>query len=76
LAGPYAVTIDGQLAKDYVMEDEQTMRLSLLSGSHDISISGTQVVPEFPIALIGLIVAMVGIVAIIGRTKILGNLKY
>lgn len=76
LKGPYAVMIDGEQAKDYLMEDEMTMKFSLLAGSHEISVSGAQVVPEFPVALIGLIVAMVGIVAVIGRTKILGNLKY
>ena len=76
LQGPYSVMIDGQIAKDYLMTDEQTIKLSLLSGSHDISISGTQVVPEFPLGVIGLIVVLVGMVAIVGRTKIFGKIKY
>ena len=76
LQGPYAVMIDGQLAKDYTMADDKTIILSLLSGSHDISISGTQVVPEFPLGMAGLIVGIVGMVAVLGRTKILGKIKY
>jgi hypothetical protein len=76
LKGPYAVTIDDEMAKDYVMADEQTLQLSLLAGTHEISISGTQVVPEFPVAVVGLIVAIIGMVAIVGRTKLFGSIRY
>ena len=76
LQGPYSVMIDGQLAKDYTMADDKTIILSLLSGSHEISISGTQVVPEFPLGMVGLIVALVGMVTVLGRTKIFGKIKY
>ena len=76
LKGPYAVTIDDQMAKDYVMADEETLQLSLLAGTHEISISGTQVVPEFPVAVVGLIVAIIGMVAIVGRTKLFGSIRY
>jgi hypothetical protein len=74
LKGPYAVTIDDEMAKDYVMADEQTLELSLLAGTHEISISGTQVVPEFPLGVVGVIVVLVGIVTILGRTKVFANL--
>lgn len=76
LKGPYAVMIDGEQAKDYLMEDEMTMKFSLLAGSHEISVSGAQVIPEFPAAIVGLIVGIVGMVAVIGRTKLFAKLKY
>ena len=44
--------------------------------SQELEIIGTQVIPEFPVAVVGLIAAVVGMVAFIGRTKLFGNLKY
>lgn len=76
LKGPYAVMVDDQVTQDYNMTDAQTLELSYSSGIHNVSISGTQVVPEFPVAVVGIIAAVVGMVAIIGRTKLFGSLKY
>src|SRR5574342_123855 len=77
LKGPFVVMMDEQEIQNFTTDDlGTTVELTYSSGHHDFSISGTQVVPEFPVAMVGLIVAIVGMVAIIGRTKIFGNLKY
>lgn len=78
LEGPYSITIDGQIAKDFEVTDDQIAGQSILEiryhhSSHDIVVTGANVVPEFPIPLIGVFAAVVvGIVAIIGRMRLLG----
>jgi len=77
LKGPFVVMMDGEVTQDFTTDEQgQTLEMTYSSGNHEISISGTQVVPEFPVVVVGLIAAVVGMVAIIGRTKIFGNLKY
>jgi hypothetical protein len=73
LEGPYTVMVDGQATTDFEEStDDQgvkTVTTSHGEGAHDVSISGTQVVPEFPLAALGAIAAVVGVVAVIGRAK-------
>ena len=77
LKGPFVVMMDDQVTQDFTTDDQgQTLELTYSSGTHDFSITGTQVIPEFPVAVVGLIAAVVGMVAFIGRTKLFGNLKY
>jgi len=74
LEGPYTVMIDGQTTTDFEVADEGTtdavMTISYTHSTHDISISGTNVVPEFPVVMIGVIAALIGTVAVIGRTNL------
>lgn len=77
LKGPFVVMMDGEVTQDFTTDEQgQTLEMTYSSGNHEISIIGTQVVPEFPVVVVGLIAMVIGMVAILGRTKILGNLKY
>jgi hypothetical protein len=73
LMGPYAVTIDGQTTTDFEVENEGSvdavMTLSYTHSEHDVVVTGTSVVPEFPLAALGAIAAAVGVVAVIGRAR-------
>jgi hypothetical protein len=74
LEGPYTVMVDGTASQDFEVDEEggvQTMSVSHNSGAHEITVTGTQVVPEFPIAVVGVMAALVGIAAVIGRTRLI-----
>jgi len=77
LRGPYNVAIDGKSTTDFQVTNEGTenamMKLSYTHSTHDITVTGTNVVPEFPIALVGAIAAIIGIVAVMGRTNLMGR---
>jgi len=66
LNGPYTVKIDGQATTDFQVTGAG-------ADAHDIAVTGASVVPEFPIAVVGVIAALIGIVAVIGRTKLFRN---
>jgi hypothetical protein len=74
LEGPYTVMLDGEATTDYEESTDsqgtKTITTTHGSGAHEVSISGTQVVPEFPLPLLGGIAVAVGIVAVIGRVRI------
>ena len=44
--------------------------VSYSHSSHDIAITGTTVVPEFPLAMIGAVAGIIGVVAVLGRTRL------
>ena len=73
LEGPYTVTIDGQITTDFEetvsASGEAMLTISYTHSTRDVDVTGTNVVPEFPVAVIGVIAAIVGIVAVIGRTR-------
>ena len=73
LEGPYTVMVDGQATQAEEGEDGgvSTITVPHSSGSHEITITGTQVVPEFPFAAVGIAAGLIGIVAVIGRTKLI-----
>jgi hypothetical protein len=75
LEGPYTVTIDGQATSNFEVTNEGSldavMTISYTHSEHDVEVTGTSVVPEFPVALIGVIAAIVGIVAILARTRLI-----
>ena len=77
LEGPYVVTIDGQETSNFEESTgEQGVKMITLphgAGEHEINITGAQVVPEFPVAALGAAVALIGIVAAIGRTRFGGS---
>lgn len=74
LEGPYQVMIDGQMAdasKYYTIDDEQTGETEMVvrhGPGQEVAIIGTQVVPEFPLALIVVAIA-IGTVTVAGRAK-------
>jgi len=73
LVGPFRVTMDGKpypTDPSNVIENEQTgEKLIKLTYSqedhHDFTVSGTQIIPEFPLATISLAVSMVALTAVI-----------
>ena len=77
LMGPYTVTIDGQSTTNFKVTNEATvdavMTLSYTHSEHDVVITGTSVVPEFPLAAVGAVAAVIGVVIIMGRTKLLSK---
>jgi hypothetical protein len=79
LNGPYSVTIDGETTTDFDVSGagaNAVMTISYSHSIHDVAITGASVVPEFPVAAIAIIAALVGIVAVVGRTKLFGNRVY
>lgn len=78
LDGPYVVTVDGQQSTNFQVTNEGTsnaaLRISYTHSTHDITVSGTNVVPEFPVVMLGVITAVViGMIAVIGRIKPFSN---
>jgi predicted secreted protein with PEFG-CTERM motif len=75
LEGEFVVMVDGQATTDFETLDEQgmqTLTLKYPSGSHDISISGTRVVPEFgSITILILVISLVSIIAISPKLRLL-----
>jgi len=74
LEGEFMVMVDGQVTEDYEIIDDQgvqSLKLGYSSGSHDISISGTRVVPEFgSIAVLILMVSIVSVIAISSKVRL------
>ena len=77
LMGPYSVTIDGQTVTDFDVKNEGSvdavMTLSYTHSEHDVVVTGTSVVPEFPLAALGVVAAAIGVVSVLGRTKFLSK---
>lgn len=48
---------------------ERELKISIPAGTKEVEIVGTQIIPEFPISVIG-VLAIMGIVAFLGRTKL------
>jgi hypothetical protein len=75
LGGPYVATVDGQPSTDLGTVDYNATRTGYLKvsytrGPHDISIVGTRVVPEFPVAGVVLASSLATIIIIAGtRTR-------
>ena len=74
MEGPYHVTIDGSPATNFlIIEDKTTgekiLNLSYHHSAHDIVITGGAVVPEFPIHIIAIMGAVIGIIVVMSRVK-------
>jgi hypothetical protein len=75
LEGPYVVTVDGEQTTDYgVYENqetgEKTMTVAYDEGTHETVITGTNVVPEFPISILLFVAAAMSVIIVIGRTRL------
>jgi hypothetical protein len=74
LEGPYTVMVDGEATTDFEEStDDQgvkTITVTHGTGAHDVTVTGTQVVPEFPIVALGAIAAAIGAVSVLGRTRL------
>jgi hypothetical protein len=78
LEGPYTVSIDGQMINNFVVvEDditsEKSVEIDYKHSTHDVVITGTNVVPEFPKAVIVSILSVIGLLAVLGRTKLIAS---
>lgn len=77
LEGPYDVMIDGDPAEDYMVIDdkenhEQLVYVGFTGGRHDIEVFGTEVVPEFPVHLAGILAGVLS-AAILAQRAIAGK---
>jgi hypothetical protein len=74
LEAPYTVTIDGAPVDTYYSYHDETIDQSGITieyshSTHEIVITGANVVPEFPFAVIGLFAGLVAVIAIISRFR-------
>ena len=75
MQGPYAVTVDGNKTQAVTQATDDATGKTYLTiaypvAHHDIVISGTQIVPEFPVTVLpvaGVMLAMVVLLARLGR---------
>jgi hypothetical protein len=74
LAGPYTVMVDGAATEDFEESTDAngvtTISVPHASGAHDVTITGTQVVPEFPIAMLGIVAAVIAVITVAGRARL------
>jgi hypothetical protein len=74
LQGPYTVMVDGEESTDFQestnADGVTTISVPHASGAHEVTITGTQVVPEFPIAVLGIVAAVIAIITVAGRTSL------
>lgn len=74
LEGPYTVMVDGQATTQFEESTDadgvKTVSVPHSSGAHDVTITGTQVVPEFPIGVLGIVAALIAVVSVVGRTRL------
>ncbi len=71
LEGPYTVLVDGAPARNFKVFDnslgEKIISIDTDSETHDIAIIGTNVVPEFPLGIMGALAAIIGVIIVIQR---------
>ncbi|HEX6067639.1 MAG TPA: CHRD domain-containing protein, partial [Nitrososphaera sp.] len=70
LEGPYSVMVDGDVTTDFEVDEssgETVIRLSYVHGIDEVTITGTNVVPEFPVAAVALAASIVGIIAVTAK---------
>lgn len=75
LSPPYVVTIDGEVTDNHSLVNDSTtnrtgIRVYYLHDAHNIVVSGTRVIPEFPVTMVGVIAAIIGLVVVVTRTKL------
>src|SRR2546422_9728460 len=78
LKGPYSVLINGANSNDFEVNGDgidqgTTMQINYHHSKSDVTILGTEVVPEFPPSLLGVAAAMVALTVAFGRLKLSRN---
>lgn len=71
LAGPHFVTIDGEPQKSKTLSNERGDYLVTFydkAGPHELAISGSAVMPEFPYHVFLILLAVIGVIIAITRT--------
>ena len=76
LEGPYNVMIDEEPVTDFETIENDTsgetsIKITYSHSVHTVTITGTNVVPEFPLAIVGFAAALMGLMVVLGRTKYL-----
>lgn len=77
--GTDGLTIDGEATSNFVVSWDEASGQSMVEigythSERDIVITGTNVVPEFPLPVVGAIAAaVIGIVAVVGRTRLMSK---
>lgn len=51
-------------------DNERELKISIPAGTKEVEIVGTQIIPEFPISVIGAMAAIIGAVVLLGRMKL------
>jgi hypothetical protein len=74
LEGPYTVTFDGNVTTNFEIINNQTsnetsIKISHGEGMHDITITGTNVIPEFPTSLVSVLILGVVLGVILSLSK-------
>lgn len=70
LEGPFAVLVDGKPTTTFAAissGDAQFLRVYFDDASHDVTVIGTKVVPEFPTVLVGVLASVMGAVILLSR---------
>lgn len=69
----YAVEVDGEAAPSHLIndveEDEQLVLVQYDKGEHEIRISGVEVIPEFPLHVMGVLAAVLAGAALYQRSR-------
>lgn len=78
LEGPYTVTLDGQPTQTFEVikassSGETVLRISYANSARNIEVSGTNIVPEFPLSGLFAVAAMVGIVIFLHKRSFPGS---
>jgi hypothetical protein len=75
LEGPYSVTIDGNTTPFTMIKDEKTgeilIQIMYPHSTHDLVIAGTQVIPEFPLPVVGIAASIIALIIAINRTRLI-----
>jgi hypothetical protein len=74
LKGPYTVTFDGNVITNFETINNQTsnessIKISYNQGIHDIVVTGTNVIPEFPTSLVSALILGVAIAVIMTLSR-------
>jgi hypothetical protein len=61
LGGPFALSLDGEISRDFTISENQTHSVIGVTHDHalrDMALQGTTVVPDFPVAVVAAALAM------------------
>ena len=68
LGAPYTMTVDGKPGKLLTIQDQTSGKVSVvlgyLAGTHQITVTGSSVVPEFQVAMIPLVAGVIGVILV------------